>query len=290
MSSAKRSAMPSFRPAARFPRKTAIRRWLPGVLRTGYEISPALTPFVEVEYGHRFYDLDVDSNGFDRAADHMGARGGLEFDLGEKFAGEFSAGWVSEDLADERLASVDRAQRQRRPCLVAGSRHDRRPEGMDHGGGLDRRQRKRIDPLCERGHRRAPAARQSDGQSRLRRGAQELYRRRRPRRHPAARRPERPTGSTAMSGSAAACGTSSWTAPCPAATTRPTACSWVSSCSGRGPPLRGGPMPVRGTCAPASWIKPPARPSRNAAPATGAARSRARPCDRSGRPSANRAG
>ena len=32
---------------------------------------------------------------------------GLEFDLGEKFAGEFSAGWVSEDLADERLASVE---------------------------------------------------------------------------------------------------------------------------------------------------------------------------------------
>ena len=25
-----------------------------GVLRTGYEISPALTPFVEVEYGHRY--------------------------------------------------------------------------------------------------------------------------------------------------------------------------------------------------------------------------------------------
>ena len=53
------------------------------------------------------YDLDVDSNGFNRAADHMGARGGLEFDLGEKFAGEFSAGWVREDLADERLASVE---------------------------------------------------------------------------------------------------------------------------------------------------------------------------------------
>jgi len=77
-----------------------------GVLRTGYEISPALTPFVEVEYGHRFYDLDVDSNGFDRAATRMGARGGVELDLGEKFSGELAAGWISEDLADKRLASV----------------------------------------------------------------------------------------------------------------------------------------------------------------------------------------
>jgi hypothetical protein len=77
-----------------------------GVLRTGYEISPALTPFVEVEYGHRFYDLDVDSNGFDRAATRTGARAGLELDLGEKFSGEFSAGWINEDLADPRLASV----------------------------------------------------------------------------------------------------------------------------------------------------------------------------------------
>ena len=77
-----------------------------GVLRTGYEISPALTPFVEVEFGHRSYDLDVDSNGFDRAATRSGARAGLELDLGEKFSGEFSAGWINEDLADPRLASV----------------------------------------------------------------------------------------------------------------------------------------------------------------------------------------
>ena len=77
-----------------------------GVLRTGYEISPALTPFVEVEFGHRFYDLDVDSNGFDRAATRTGARAGLELDLGEKFSGELSAGWINEDLADDRLASV----------------------------------------------------------------------------------------------------------------------------------------------------------------------------------------
>ena len=76
------------------------------VLRTGYEISPALTPFVELEYGQRFYDIDVDSNGFDRAATVAGARAGLELDLGEKLSGEFSGGWTNEDLADPRLASI----------------------------------------------------------------------------------------------------------------------------------------------------------------------------------------
>jgi hypothetical protein len=76
------------------------------VLRTGYEISPALTPFIELEYGQRFYDHDVDNEGFDRAATVTGARAGLELDLGEKLSGEFSGGWFNEDLADPRLASV----------------------------------------------------------------------------------------------------------------------------------------------------------------------------------------
>lgn len=76
------------------------------VLRTGYEISPALVPFVELEYGQRFYDEDLDSNGFDRASTRMGARGGVAFDFGEKLSGEVSAGWINEDLKDPRLASI----------------------------------------------------------------------------------------------------------------------------------------------------------------------------------------
>jgi len=76
------------------------------VLRTGYEISPALAPFVEMEYGQRVYDEDVDANGFARSATRTGVRGGLAFDLGEKFKGEASAGWVNEDIEDERLQPV----------------------------------------------------------------------------------------------------------------------------------------------------------------------------------------
>jgi hypothetical protein len=76
-------------------------------LRGGYEISPALTPFVEVETGRRFYEQEIDSGGFARSSDRLGARAGHEFDLGEKFFGEFSAGWLRESLDDDRLKPIE---------------------------------------------------------------------------------------------------------------------------------------------------------------------------------------
>ncbi len=72
-------------------------------LRTGYEISPALTPFVETEIGRNLYDQKIDSAGFARSSDRYAVRGGLELDLGEKFSGEMAAGWIREDFDDERL-------------------------------------------------------------------------------------------------------------------------------------------------------------------------------------------
>ncbi|WP_127521980.1 outer membrane beta-barrel protein [Mesorhizobium sp. Z1-4] len=75
-------------------------------LRGGYEISPALVPFIELEYGRRNYDQRLDSGGFARSANIFGARGGVEFDLGEKLNGEVSAGWLGETIDDSRLASI----------------------------------------------------------------------------------------------------------------------------------------------------------------------------------------
>ncbi|EHK57690.1 outer membrane beta-barrel protein [Allomesorhizobium alhagi] len=73
------------------------------VLRGGYEISPALTPFVEAEFGRRQYTLEEDASGFQRSSDRVGARAGLELDLTEKLTGEFSAGWIRETFDDDRL-------------------------------------------------------------------------------------------------------------------------------------------------------------------------------------------
>ena len=75
-------------------------------LRAGYEISPAITPFVAAEIGRRDYDLEVDSAGYARSSDRLGARLGVALDLREKLSGEVSAGWLSETFDDPRLAEI----------------------------------------------------------------------------------------------------------------------------------------------------------------------------------------
>lgn len=78
-------------------------------LRTGYEISPAITPFAEIEAGRRIYDQRIDAEGYDRSATRIGARAGLQLDMGEKLSGEFSAGWLREAIDDDRLEAISGA-------------------------------------------------------------------------------------------------------------------------------------------------------------------------------------
>ena len=75
-------------------------------LRIGYAASPALMPFVEMEAGRRFHDLKHDSTGYARSADHYALRGGVSVDFGEKLAGEFAAGWLTERPDDARLDPI----------------------------------------------------------------------------------------------------------------------------------------------------------------------------------------
>ncbi len=76
-------------------------------LRTGYEVSPALVPFIEAEIGRRTYDLRTDTAGFARSADRYAVRAGVELNLGDKLTGEFAAGWISEKPDDTRLVAVE---------------------------------------------------------------------------------------------------------------------------------------------------------------------------------------
>ncbi len=76
-------------------------------LRGGFEMSPAIKPFVEVEIGKLMYDEAVDSNGFRRSGPRTGLRGGVEMDFGEKLSGEFAVGYLRQDIDDDRLAAVD---------------------------------------------------------------------------------------------------------------------------------------------------------------------------------------
>lgn len=78
-------------------------------LRMGYEVSPALTPFMEIEAGRRIYDERIDAGGFQRSGNRLGARAGLGLDLSEKLTGEFSAGWLRESFDDNFLAPISAA-------------------------------------------------------------------------------------------------------------------------------------------------------------------------------------
>jgi hypothetical protein len=75
-------------------------------LRTGYEVSPAFTPFIEGEIGRRNYDVEQDTSGYRRSADRFALKGGVEIDLSEKIEGEVSLGWLRESFDDDRLVPV----------------------------------------------------------------------------------------------------------------------------------------------------------------------------------------
>ena len=63
-------------------------------LRAGYEISPALQPFVAASVGRRIFDEDALIGGTDRDSTISGLRGGLAFDFGEKISGEAAIGYA----------------------------------------------------------------------------------------------------------------------------------------------------------------------------------------------------
>lgn len=75
--------------------------------RLGYEISPAITPFVEGIYAIRDFDLENDRNGNNRDSDIFELRGGVEIDLGEKLTGEIAVGYVNESFDDPLLDTLN---------------------------------------------------------------------------------------------------------------------------------------------------------------------------------------
>lgn len=74
--------------------------------RVGYELSPALIPFIEAAVGKSTYDLRQDTLGFERSYQSYATRGGLEVDLGEKLNGEIGLGYETYRFDDDRLSDV----------------------------------------------------------------------------------------------------------------------------------------------------------------------------------------
>lgn len=74
--------------------------------RIGYELSPALVPFLEATVGREKYDQRVDSTGSERSSTTIGGKVGAEVNFGEKLSGEFAAGYVLRSLDDGNLADI----------------------------------------------------------------------------------------------------------------------------------------------------------------------------------------
>ncbi len=75
--------------------------------RIGYEISPALIPFLEASIGRVEYDRGVDTAGYARSGNIYGAKGGVQVDLGDKLKGELGLGYKRQVFEDARLADLE---------------------------------------------------------------------------------------------------------------------------------------------------------------------------------------
>lgn len=75
--------------------------------RVGYEVSPALIPFLEATGALSSYDQKTDRTGYQRSSVSYGAKVGTQIDLGEKWRGEVAVGLLRRDYDDSRLASVN---------------------------------------------------------------------------------------------------------------------------------------------------------------------------------------
>lgn len=77
--------------------------------RLGYELSPALIPFLEASYGQTIYDQRKDTGGFMRDATLYALKTGIEADFGEKLKGELAGGYTIADFEDSALKSISAA-------------------------------------------------------------------------------------------------------------------------------------------------------------------------------------
>ncbi len=77
-----------------------------GIGRVGYELTPALRPFVEVEGDSRVHDLPVDNNGYARNSTGGYIKGGTTFEFTRLLIGEVSVGWAARTYVDPRLSPL----------------------------------------------------------------------------------------------------------------------------------------------------------------------------------------
>jgi hypothetical protein len=75
-------------------------------LRGGYELSPGVTPFVEVGADTRVHDLQTDAFGYQRDSKGINGNVGTTFEITRVLTGDVSIGYVKRTYDDPRLADL----------------------------------------------------------------------------------------------------------------------------------------------------------------------------------------
>ncbi|MCM2290853.1 outer membrane beta-barrel protein [Allorhizobium sp. BGMRC 0089] len=74
--------------------------------RLGYELSPALIPFIEASVGKTRYDQTLDSSGYARSGNLYGLKAGITSNFDEKLSGEIALGYKRATFDDSRLDAL----------------------------------------------------------------------------------------------------------------------------------------------------------------------------------------
>jgi hypothetical protein len=75
-------------------------------LRGGYEITPGVKPFAEVDADTRIHDLAIDRTGADRDSNGLAAKVGTAFEFTRTLTGEISVGYLTRLYQDPNLPDV----------------------------------------------------------------------------------------------------------------------------------------------------------------------------------------
>jgi hypothetical protein len=75
-------------------------------LRIGYELTPGVKPFVELDADRRHHDIAVDRSGFERDSDGRAAKIGSTFELSRILTGQLAFGHLDRGYADPRLQTL----------------------------------------------------------------------------------------------------------------------------------------------------------------------------------------
>ncbi len=75
-------------------------------LRTGYEVTPGIKPFVEAGAERRAYDLLVDAGGNNRSSDGLSGKAGTTFEMSRKLVGEVAFGYLARNYRDPMLENI----------------------------------------------------------------------------------------------------------------------------------------------------------------------------------------